>query len=309
MSAALPLDAHRGELTGDVLTGPADFDAFWRGRYDAAAAVEPRARRVREISRERGWRLSEVRFTGMGALDLGAYLLEPDGGVDRVVVALAGYGGAQEPFDPLRRPGVAELTPVPRGLPALSEQPGMPSTGTEHVLHGIGSREDYVIGACVQDVWVATTAALELFPDATRVDLRGASFGGGLGALALPWDDRISSGVLHVPTFGNHPARLRTPCTGSGESVRLLAQREPAVVDVVRYFDAATAAARVQVPVLVCAARVDPAVPPVGQFAVYEALAGPKELLEATAGHLEFEGMAREGLALQGATLGWFGLL
>lgn len=308
MSEVTSLDADRGELTAEVLAGPADFDEFWRGMYARARAVEPGARWVRELAREPGWRLSEVRFTSTDGLDLGAFLFEPDGGVDRVVVSLPGYGGAAEPFDPLRRPGLAELTLVPRGMPVLSELDGVPNVGAEHVLHGIGSRETYVIGGCVQDVWVAITAARELFPGAGRVDLRGGSFGGGLGALALPWDERITAGALTVPTFGNHPARLRTPCTGSGESVRLLAERDPGVIDVVRYFDAATAASRVQVPVLVGAARVDPAVPPVGQFAIYEALAGPKMLLELTAGHLEFDGEAREGATMHGATLGWLTL-
>lgn len=308
MSDVAPLDADRGELTEEVLVGPPGFDEFWRGMHAAAIAVEPAVRRVREISREPGWRLSEVRFTSIGGLDLGAFLLEPDGGVERLVLGLPGYGGASESFDPLRRPGVAELTLVPRGMPALSEQPGIPNAAAEHVLHGIASREDYVIGGCVQDVWVATTAAQSLFPGAGRVDLRGGSFGGGLGALALPWDDRFTAAALTVPTFGNHPARLRTPCTGSGESVRLLAQRDPRVIDVVRYFDAATAAARVRVPVLVGAARVDPAVPPVGQFAVYEALAGQRSLVELTAGHLEFDGAEREGQTFHGATLGWLSL-
>lgn len=307
MSETPPV-VHRGEVSDAVLAGPPDFDDFWRGMHEAARAVDPGPRRVEQISRECGWSLSEVRFTSTSSLDLGAFLLEPDGGAERLVVSLPGYGGAEGPFDPLQREGVAELTLVPRGLPVLSELPGVPSTAAWHVRHGIGARDTYVIGGCVQDVWVAVTAARALFPGATRVDLRGASFGGGLGALALAWDERIASGALTVPTFGNHPARLRTRCTGSGESVRLLAQKDPAVVEVIRYFDAATAAARVRVPVLVGAARVDPAVPPVGQFAVHEALGGPTMLLELTAGHLDWEGAAREHATMHAATLGWFGL-
>src|SRR5690606_19058458 len=161
--------------------------------HERALAVEPRVRRVREISREPGWRLSEVRFTSTDGLDLGAFLLEPDGDVERLVVGLPGYGGAQEPLHPLRRLAVAELTRAPRGLPELGGPPGIRTAAAEHVLHGISSRESYVIGGCVQDVWVAITALQELFPRAGRVDLRGGSFGGGLGALALPWDERITA--------------------------------------------------------------------------------------------------------------------
>lgn len=308
MIATAPLHSTRGELTDELLAGPDDFDEFWRGQHASARAVDPRPRRVRQRSRGGGWTISEVRYDSTGGVEIGAFLLEPDGGADRLVVALTGYGGAHEPFAPLRRPGVAELSPAVRGMPALSMLDGVPSVAGEHVLHGIDSRESYVIGGCVQDVWTSITAGLQLFPSAQRVDLRGGSFGGGLGALALPWDERITAGVLTVPTFGNHPARLRTPCTGSGESVRLLAQSRPEIVETLEYFDAATAAARVRIPVLVGAARVDPAVPPVGQFAVYEALGGPKTLLELTAGHLEFDGVERERATMQAAAAGWLDL-
>ncbi|GFJ88937.1 acetylxylan esterase [Phytohabitans rumicis] len=122
-------------------------------------------------------------------------------------------------------------------------------------------------------------------PGAERLDYNGGSFGGGIGALALPWDDRFTRAHLYVPSFGHHPLRLAAPSTGSGEAVRRLLAREPHLRPVLDYFDAAIAARRIHIPVYVSAARRDPAVLPDGQFAVYEALAGPKHLYVLSTGH------------------------
>ena len=100
--------------------------------------------------------------------------------------------------------------------------------------------------------------------------------------------------MLEVPSFGNHPVRVTIPCTGSGQAIRELWIRHPAVLDVLAYFDAATCAAFITVPVLVAPGLEDPAVPPAGQWSVYDALTGPKQLFTLTAGHSEYSGQQEE---------------
>jgi len=90
---------------------------------------------------------------------------------------------------------------------------------------------------------------------------------------------------LQVPSFGNHPLRVTLPCVGSGEPVRSYYRRHPEVLEVLAYFDAATAARLIKIPVLGAPALFDPAVPPPGQFAVCNAFAGPKEIFVHTSGH------------------------
>lgn len=293
-------------LSDAVRRGPADFDAFWQVARDEALAVDPQPERVEVVSRDDDRVVTRVRLRTTDGIGLGGWLSEPaTGPVTRVVVRLHGYGGAEGPHAPLDLPETAELTPVLRGLPTLGLVAGIPTTGDLHVLHGIGHRDTYVHRGCVQDAWVSVTAALRLVPGAQRVDLTGTSFGGGVGALALPLEDRVTAACLDVPSFGNHPARLETPCAGSGESVRLAALDDPGVRDVVAYFDAATAATRVRQPVLVSAARVDPVVPPVGQLSVFHALGGPRSLLLVTAGHCEYPGQEREGRTVRAACAEW----
>jgi cephalosporin-C deacetylase len=98
-----------------------------------------------------------------------------------------------------------------------------------------------------------------------------------------------------VPSFGHHPLRLTMPCTGSGAAVRSYAAEHPDVVRTLGFFDAASCATRVDIPVLVAPALADPAVPPPGQFAVANALAGDATLFVTSAGHADYPAKDDEG--------------
>src|SRR5262249_23588568 len=146
------------------------------------------------------------------------------------------------------------------------------------------------------------TALLELVPSiGRRLGYVGVSFGGGIGALALPWDDRFIAAHLTVPSFGHHPLRLSMQSTGSAESVRQYHAAHPELVDVLRHFDPAPAAHRIPIPVQVAPALFDPVVPPPGQFAVYNALAGPRDLVVLATGHIEDDGSVAQQQALLAA--------
>ncbi|MFJ6568298.1 acetylxylan esterase [Streptomyces sp. NPDC091292] len=315
-----PFDPAYGYSLADLLRVPApvapgDFDGFWEGRYREARAVDT-APVVGEPEGEwDGARVFAVAYGSVGGERIGGWLVLPAEGVpvEHGFVVGHGYGGRGEPGRdlPLPLPGAAALLPCVRGLGTRSTRPAIPGDADGHVLHGIASRERYVIGGCVADLWCAASALLDLVPaldrpGGPRIGYLGESFGGGLGALALPWDDRFAAAQLTVPTFGNHPLRLTLTCTGSGESVRRHHRTHPEVVDVLRYFDAATAATRLRTPTLVAPALFDPAVPPPGQFAVYNALAGPRELRVLTAGHFEHDGTEDEYRELVAARRDFF---
>lgn len=174
------------------------------------------------------------------------------------------------------------------------------------MLHDIDSRDGYIIGGCVDDLWTGVSALLELRPHvAGRIGYLGTSFGGGLGAMALPWDARIGRGALDMPTFGHQGLRLSLPTTGSACAVQQAALRGVPLAQTLPFYDAAVAARHIRQPVLVAAARFDPSVIPPGQFAVYNALTCPRELFVRTAGHFGFAGTAAEDELLR-ADLGRF---
>ncbi|WNI29495.1 acetylxylan esterase [Streptomyces sp. ITFR-6] len=313
-----PFDPSYGRTLDELLaipvpSAPDDFADFWRSRHEAARKVAT-APEIGSLESERdGVRIHGVTFTSVGGVRLGGWLVLPaDGPVRHGFVIGHGYGGRQEPGPdvPLPLPGSAAILPCVRGMGARGLVPGIPDVSGAHVLHGIESRETYVIGDCVADLWCAASALRELVPElagAGRLGYRGESFGGGLGALALPWDDRFGAAQLTVPTFGNHPLRLTLPCAGSGESVRGYHREHPEVTEVLSYFDAATAAGFLEQPTLVAAALFDPSVPPPGQFAVYNALAGERELLVLSAGHFEHPGLVDEAAALSAGRTRFFG--
>ncbi|MFI6646103.1 acetylxylan esterase [Streptomyces sp. NPDC050529] len=315
-----PFDPAHGRTLDELMTVPAppapdDFADFWQARYAAArkVATDPE---IGPLEEERdGVRIHGVTYTSVGGVRLGGWLALPVESAEPVrhgFVIGHGYGGRQGagPDVPLPLPSSAAILPSVRGMGARGLVAGIPEISSGHVLHGIESRDTYVIGDCVADLWCAASALEELVPELAgtgRMGLLGESFGGGLGALALPWDDRFAAAQLTVPTFGNHPLRLTLPCTGSGESVRGYHRGHPEVVEVLRYFDAATAAGFVERPTLVAAALFDPSVPPPGQFAVHNALAGERELLVLPAGHFEYEGLPEQVAGLVAARRAFFG--
>jgi cephalosporin-C deacetylase len=284
---------------------PADFDDFWTARYRLAREVDVAVHIGQAVYTTRTLRTHTIEYTSVGGLRIGGWLTVPaDGHVTRGVVASHGYSGRGQPDPALHLPGAATIWPCSRGLPSRSRHRQIPDAATGHVLHGIDAADTYVHGDCAADIWCAATALTQIAPSA-RSDLAylGDSFGGGVGALALAYDHRFRRASLAVPSFGHHPLRLTMPCTGSGRAVRQRYRNHPEVIDVLRYFDAATAATRIQIPVHVGAALFDPAVPPPGQFAVHNALAGRKELFVLTAGHFDHPDANAEYASLRRARL------
>ncbi|WP_032795866.1 acetylxylan esterase, partial [Streptomyces sp. HCCB10043] len=73
---------------------PDDFDAFWRGRYARARAVDPRPV-LGPVEEERdGVRVHGVAYTSVGGVRLGGWLALPaEGPVRYGFVVGHGYGG------------------------------------------------------------------------------------------------------------------------------------------------------------------------------------------------------------------------
>lgn len=281
---------------------PADFDDFWLATFAEFGTGAVPWRRARELDATATHRVSEVHFDSSADEQAVAYLLVPHApsSARRGLVVGHGYGGRSGP-DLDRVPAdTAAIFPCAPGTHAGTPS-RFPSPPDEHVLAGIAHRDTYSHRFAAADIWRAATVLLEIAPTvADMLDFSGGSFGGGIGAMALPWDARFRRAVLDVPSFGNHAIRLTRRCTGSGEAVRQHLRTNPEVRTVLSYYDAASAARRLRIPAHVGAAVLDPAVDPRGQFAVYHALSGPRRLSVRAAGHLEgATGLLSDHLALQ----------
>jgi cephalosporin-C deacetylase len=287
--------------------GPEDFAGFWRQTYAQTRSGPLNLVRRPVPSPDPQFSWEEVEFDSLDGFRVGGWLTVPhDARVTCGIVVSHGYGGRGAPEVPVPGLAAAMIFPCARGM-NRSARPGLPDTSDRHVIHGIESRDTYIHRGCVADLWAAASALIEAVPQAAeKLHYIGSSFGGGIGALALPWEPRWKKAYLHVPSFGNHPLRLTLPCFGSGEAVRNYHRTHPRVMDVLQYFDSATAARHVGIPTLVAPALFDPAVPPPGQFAVYNGLAGPKELFALRAGHWGYPEERDEYGRLAARLADWF---
>lgn len=287
--------------------GPADFAEFWRERHGRIGQIASNPT-LRDTGLKRnGWRIHELSYGSTDGIRCEGWMLLPaKGPARRGFVVGHGYGGRTAPDLDLPLEESALLFPCARGLGPTRHRNISPDPQW-HVLHNIEDRERYVHAGCVEDLWLAVSTLLSLQPGVEgHVGYLGISFGGGIGALALPWDSRVQRAHFNVPSFGHHPLRLRLPSNGSAASIQVLHRRNPRILRTLEYFDAATAARHLRIPVHCACALYDPTVPPAGQFAVYNALPGPKELFVLEAGHQDYPGQAAQNAQLRAALRQFF---
>lgn len=286
---------------------PADFQSYWQQRYLNTLAFKPQYT-LTACGSHAGYRINDLSYTSTGGFTIYGWLLTPERQeVTQGIVIGHGYGGRDQPDYHLTMPGAALLFPCFRGL-ARSRSARVPEQPENHVLHGIESRDQYIIGGCIEDLWLAVSVLSGIFPHiAGRIGYMGISFGGGIGALALPWDRRIRRAHFNVPTFGNQPLRLSLPTAGSAAALRNYAMRLGHVPDTLAYYDAAVSAGYATQPAHFANALFDPVVAPPGQFAVYNAWAAEKSLFLLEAGHFEYPNRAKQDQQLVAELTRFFG--
>ncbi len=269
---------------------PADFEAFWRHLREQAQAVALDLEVTELSSPHKDFRFLRVAYRVFPDYRVGAWVLLPKdvSGIRYGWVVGHGYGGRDEAEWGHAHPSRAVIFPLAPGF-QISSDPRLPlNDAAKHVIHGIESPDTYILGSCAAAYWRAVDVLEALVPAVPlQWHYHGWSFGGGMGVLMLPWEPRFKSAEIGQPTFGNHPFRLRCECNGSGEAVRRLWLARPEIAGTLRYFDAVFAARRLFIPAVYACSQWDPAVPPPGQFSVFNAHAGPKRLSAFTTGHFE----------------------
>ena len=281
---------------------PAGFDAAWSERYAKAMALDPRPVLTPAHESHPDWSVHDIAYSTTDKMTIHGWLLVPRSGiVSRGLVVGHGYGGREAPDFDIPIENTAILFPCFRGLSRSASPPISPNSAW-HVLHDIDKPKRYIIGGCVEDLWLAVSALIALFPQVhDKVGYSGISFGGGLGALAIPFDPRIDRGMLEVPTFGNRPLWLKLPCIGSARSVQLYSRRHPEVAETLRMYDAAIAATRIRVPMIAAVALLDQAVAPSCQFSIANALPQNdyNQIFILDAGHFDYPDNAAQHQALK----------
>lgn len=279
---------------------PRDFKDFWKKRYRQMLELSPRPKLL-DAGLNGNVRVFDLEYRSPGKNRIRGWLTLPALGMPkRAFVVLHGYDGRTGPdFDEMFGDAAA-IFPCCRGL-GRSQSSTIPSDPQKHVLHGLESRESYVLGGCVEDAWMAISSLTELFPELQgKIYMTGLSFGGGIAALAAAIDKRISRLHLNVASFGAYRARLNIPTIGSAAALQKHYGRHgEKTLKVLDYFDAAHAAAHIDIPVHCACALEDKVVAPESQFAIYNRLRGPKQLMVLNCGHCNYPERAQQMLELK----------
>jgi cephalosporin-C deacetylase len=279
---------------------PAEFDKFWRERYARVLAIDPQPKLAESRLAHPRWRVFDLSYRSSCDFPIRGWLLVPKRGeLKRGLVVGHGYGGRDAPNFDIPVEETAVLFPCFRGM-SLSARPPISSDPSWHVLHDIDKPGRYIIGGCVEDLWVAVTVLTLLYPRISgRIGYSGVSFGGGIGGLGIPFDARIDRGHLSLPTFGHQELRLTLPSIGSAAAVQRYQAKYGNALPTLRLHDSAVAASRIKVPMLLSVAQFDPAVAPPCQFAVANAVPPQfNEIFILDAGHFDYPGKAAQEASL-----------
>lgn len=266
---------------------PDNFDDFWQSAYLAVLKLNVNVQLQDSHQIVKNCRVINVRYNSTDNITIGGWLLVPiDKPPTRGFIVGHGYAGRGGPDFDLPFTDAVIFFPCCRGL-GISYNPPISSEPHWHVLHNIDKREQYILKGCVEDIWLAISSMLIMFPFLSgKLGFLGISFTGGIGVLAMAYETRINRAHFNVPTFGHHRLRLRKQTWGSGHAVQQFFKQHPRMtLKTLRYYDAANAAQRLTMPVHFALALKDPVVTPPGQFAIYNNTPAKKQLFVLDEGH------------------------
>ncbi|MCW3814757.1 acetylxylan esterase [Micromonospora sp. DR5-3] len=273
-------------------TEPDDFDEFWAGTIQEAAAaawparVEPYDAGLATVE------VHDVTFAGYAGQPVRAWLLLPRhrSGPLPCVVEYIGYGsGRGLPHDWLfwTAAGYAHLVMDTRGQGAdgslTGDTPDPDPSGTPQangfLTRGITDPEHYYYRRVFADaVRAVETASALPGVDATRIVVAGGSQGGGIALAVAGLVDGLAAVLPDVPFLCHF--RRAVDVTDAGPYAELasyLQTRRRDVEPVFRtlsYFDGLNFASRAQAPALFSVALADRICPPSTVFAAYHQYAG-----------------------------------
>lgn len=268
---------------------PPDYCNFWQKKYQAVVATPTQLIRTVSTLTHADYCVEDIAFTSSNQARIGGWLLTPKHQpVTKGVIVGHGYGGRDAPDFNLPFTNAAVLFLCFYGL-SRSRCTGVSDNPAFHVIHNIDDAERYILRNCIEDIWFGASALIQEFPQiAGHLAYSGISFGGGVGAMAMAWDNRFQRAALNVPSFGHQALRLTLPTTGSGAAVQIYYRSHRNLMATLQYYDAALASKYIKQHLHLALALFDPVVAPPGQFSIHNAALTAKNLLVLEAGHFDY---------------------
>lgn len=276
---------------------PADFDAYWTAALQELDATPPAPELRPAAFQARGVECFDIYFSGVRGARLHARYLRPAGAAPRsraAVLRFHGYRGkAGDWYDKLPHvlAGASVLAMDCRGQGGESTDPGgVPGRTVDgHITRGLaGAADDLLFRQVFLDTAQLARVAM-LMPEVNpeRLATLGASQGGALALVCAALEPRVRRVVSLYPFLCDYERVWRMDLAEEAYAdlrswFRLfdpLHEREREVFTRLGYIDIQHLAPRVRGSVLMAATLMDKVCPPSTQFAAYNSITAPKELL------------------------------
>ena len=274
---------------------PADFDAYWDRGIRELDSIDPRPELVAHPSPARFAECFDLWFTGVGNARIHCKYVRPRaGGPHPALLEFHGYSAnAGDWFDklPWAAQGIAIAVMEARGQGGLSEDVGgvKGTTLRGHIVRGLGDHLDKLLFRQIfLDAAQMARVVLTLPEvDPRRIASAGASQGGGLAIACAALEPRIVRTAPVFPFLCDYQRVYEMDLAIEAyEELSYYFKRfdpthqvETEIFTRLGYIDVQHLAHRIQARVLMATALMDTVCPPSSQFAVYNKINSPKEMV------------------------------
>lgn len=272
---------------------PADFDAYWQRALSALDATDPKAEWSEYALGVPKVRAQELQFRGVGDAKIYAKCLWPET-TDPVPVILLFHGYAWKSPDwfsllAWTAAGFGVIAMDVRGQGGRSEDPGGHAGNTlrGHIVRGLGGHPD---GLFFRQVYLDTAQLARIAlgdPRVASVHAHGASQGGALTLACAALEPRVKTIAPMYPFLCDFQRVWEMDLAKDAyEELRLyfriqdpLHETEAAVFEKLGYIDIQHLAPRIQAETYFITGLMDTICPPSTQFAAYNKIVAPKQML------------------------------
>ncbi|HYE07272.1 MAG TPA: alpha/beta fold hydrolase [Planctomycetota bacterium] len=276
---------------------PDDFDAFWDASLAEQRRTEPRAELVPADFRAAGVECFDLWFDGVGGARIHAKYLRPAKSVGKrpALLLFHGYSGSSGDWhDKLAWvcQGYCVAALDCRGQGGLSEDRGgvRGTTLNGHIIRGLDDASPAKL--LFRDIFLDTAQLARVVMalpevDAARIAAAGGSQGGALTLACAALEPRIARAAALYPFLADYQRvwEMDLAKDAYGELKTWFRQydplhaREKEVFTRLGYIDVQHLAPRIRARVLMPVGLMDAITPPSTQFAAYNKITAPKELL------------------------------
>ena len=275
---------------------PADFDRFWDRALKEMRATDPQVKLVRSPFQTSFAECRDLYFTGVRGARIHAKVLHPkkSQGPHPAVIVFHGYSGsAGEWADKLNFVGLGHTVVALdcRGQGGSSEDSGGVKGNTlrGHIIRGLDDAPDQLL---FRHIFLDTAQLAGIVMDmpevnARRVGVMGGSQGGGLTLACAALEPRVRRAAPIVPFLCDYRRVWEMDlAVGAYEELRTFFrqfdprhEREDEIFTRLGYIDLQFLAPRIRARVLMGTGLMDTICPPSTQFAAYNKIKSPKNVM------------------------------